>query len=98
MTSARDITEKIRPPRAVFLDYPLRNVAGKPHDPDDQKRVLKASLILLQEFKEGGSIIDLPFVWDTAVNREWEKDIRAIYCEDKGRKTLINQRKLGENL
>jgi D-proline reductase (dithiol) PrdB len=32
LTSCRDITVKVRPPRACFLDYPLGNNAGIPHD------------------------------------------------------------------
>ena len=34
---ARDITEAVRPPRSVFLDYPLGSTCGRPHDRANQR-------------------------------------------------------------
>lgn len=43
----REITEKIRPPRALFVPFPLGYPLGKPHDADLQTRVIRAAFALL---------------------------------------------------
>ncbi len=50
-------TEKIRPPRALWVPFELGRPLGVPHDGAFQKRVLKAALSLLQE-KEGPVLAD----------------------------------------
>jgi hypothetical protein len=42
-------TEKIRPPRALWVPFPLGRPLGAPDDPDFQKRVLRALLALFSE-------------------------------------------------
>ena len=63
MCSARDITASANPPRAVFLNYPLGNTAGRPYDPDNQQEVLRSALAAWETFSGPGQIIDLPFQW-----------------------------------
>jgi hypothetical protein len=70
MTSARDITRAVNPPRAAFLDYPLGHTAGKPHDPDLQRRILAEALSSFGTMTTPGSIKDLPFVWSD--DEEWK--------------------------
>lgn len=91
----RDITDKVNPPRAVFLDYPVGNTAGRPHDAADQRAVILAGLQSLPQFSEPGSIIDLPFTWN-GDDRSWEEGIRAIYFSQKGGSVLRRQRILLE--
>ena len=43
----REITEKIRPPRALFVPYPLGYPLGEPNNPDLQTRVMRAAFALL---------------------------------------------------
>jgi len=62
-TNARDIAASAGNPRQVFLNYPLGNPAGRPHDPDNQRDVLRAGLKLLEEADKPGIIVDLPYVW-----------------------------------
>jgi len=62
-TNARDIAASAGNPRQVFLNYPLGNPAGRPHDPDNQRDVLRAGLKLLEEAEKPGIIVDLPYVW-----------------------------------
>ena len=47
VTMLREITEKVRPPRALLVPYPLGYPLGKPDDPDLQTRILRAALALL---------------------------------------------------
>ena len=62
-TNARDIAASAGNPRQVFLNYPLGNPAGRPHDPDNQRDVLRAGFKLLEEADKPGIIVDLPYVW-----------------------------------
>ena len=68
-TNARDIAASAGNPRQIFLNYPLGNPAGRPHDPENQRRVLRAGLKLLEDADEPGIIVDLPYTWSDS--REW---------------------------
>ncbi len=63
MTSARDITELVRPPRAVFVDFPLGHQTGKPFDRVLQKTIVRDALHVLETAREPGLIVDLPYQW-----------------------------------
>lgn len=43
----REITEKIRPPRALFVPFPLGHPLGEPNDIELQMRILHAAFALL---------------------------------------------------
>ena len=43
----REITEKIRPPRALFVPFPLGYPLGRPHDAALQTRIMRAAFALL---------------------------------------------------
>jgi len=43
----REHTEKVKPPRALFVPFPFGHAMGRPDDPDLQHRVLRAALDLL---------------------------------------------------
>jgi HEAT repeat protein len=45
----REIVERVRPPRALFVPFPLGYPLGRPDDPDLQRRVLEAALALLDD-------------------------------------------------
>jgi hypothetical protein len=68
-TNARDIASSAGNPRQIFLNYPLGNPAGRPHDADNQREVLRTGLKLLEEADKPGIIIDLPYVWSES--KEW---------------------------
>jgi hypothetical protein len=68
-TNARDIAASAGNPRQVFLNYPLGNPAGRPHDPENQRSVLRAGLKLLEDADRPGIIVDLPYTWSDS--REW---------------------------
>ncbi len=46
-TMLKEITAKVRPPRALFVDTPLGYPLGKPHDLALQKGIIEAALSLL---------------------------------------------------
>ena len=43
----RDVAEKVRPPRALFVPFPHGYPLHEPHEPELQKAVMKAALELL---------------------------------------------------
>ena len=49
ISMVREHTEKIRPPRALFVPFPFGYALGRPGYPDLQHRVLRAALDLLAE-------------------------------------------------
>jgi len=59
MSVGRDITEHLRPPRAVFVDYPMGNEIGRPGNVDEQRRIVRAAFAALAGMKEPGTIADL---------------------------------------
>src|SRR5262245_50168479 len=45
----REHTEKVKPPRALWVPFPFGHALGRPNDPELQHRVLRAALQLLEE-------------------------------------------------
>lgn len=43
----REVTLQVRPPRALFVPFPLGYPLAAPHDPDQQHKVIAAALALL---------------------------------------------------
>ena len=64
VSSARDVTEVVKPPRSVFVNFPLGYTTGKPFDRGLQMAIIKDAFDALQSIKEPGTIIDLPYEWD----------------------------------
>jgi D-proline reductase (dithiol) PrdB len=62
-TTARDIAASAGNPRQIFLNYPLGNPAGRPHDVENQRDVLRSGLKLLEDADRPGIIVDLPHAW-----------------------------------
>ena len=63
MASALDIIEAARPPRAVFLDYPLGHTAGRPFDRENQRVVLYETLAAFESIRAPGTIMMLDHRW-----------------------------------
>jgi hypothetical protein len=47
ISMVREHTEKVKPPRALFVPFPFGNALGRPNAPELQHRVLRAALDLL---------------------------------------------------
>lgn len=59
----REYTEKVKPPRTVFLSWPFGHPLGEPGKRDQQRAVLFESFRALYQIKQAGTIVDLPFRW-----------------------------------
>ena len=64
MTSALDITEAVKPPRSVFVNFPLGHQTGKPHQPELQRSILRDAFHALETITDPGAIVTLPYTWD----------------------------------
>ncbi len=63
VTVARDVTERIKAPRALFVPWPMGHHFGVPFHRELQRRVVLASLALLGNSEEPGLIVNLPIKW-----------------------------------
>lgn len=63
IASAWDIVLAGRPPRTVFVDYPLGHTTGKPGDAADQLEILGAALAAFPKFEAPGGFVDLGRAW-----------------------------------
>lgn len=56
---SKDITEKLRPPRALFVGFPLGHPIGYPHQVSVQRRVVRLLLKYLKKIDSPGTIVEL---------------------------------------
>lgn len=66
MTVARDVTEHIKPPRAVFVPFMMGHHFGVPFHRKLQRRIILAALDRIVQAKESGDIDALPVTWAEA--------------------------------
>jgi D-proline reductase (dithiol) PrdB len=59
----REFTEKVRPPRTVFLRWPFGHPLGEPGNIRQQRAVILEALQALYTITTPGAIVDLPFRW-----------------------------------
>jgi len=79
LTSALDVTERVRPPRSAFLNFPLGNQVGPPGCPDLQREIVQRALALLESAREPGEIVELPFEWPDS---DWQAEVVATYKDE----------------
>jgi hypothetical protein len=79
LTSAIDITERVKPPRVAFLNFPLGYPVGRPHEIQEQLSMLRAALKLAETVKEPGTIVELPFTWP---DPDWEAETIRGYRDE----------------
>ena len=87
-SNIRDVTEKVKPPRTAFVDYPMGNCLGLPHDGAMQRATLRAVLESLPQFAEPGQIVDLPLQWpvpgwEAEVQRQFEAEVHILISQRK---------------
>ena len=59
-----DITQSVKPPRSVFVNYPLGHQTGKPHEPELQRSIIRDAFRSLTTMDEAASVVSLPYIWD----------------------------------
>jgi D-proline reductase (dithiol) PrdB len=59
----RSMTDATPGPRNVFLRFRLGQVFGEPGDVAQQQAVLRRALAAVEEVRETGGVIELPYRW-----------------------------------
>ncbi len=59
----RSYSEKVKPPRTVFVKWPFGHPLGEPFHRAQHRAVLKKAFEALADIEEPGTIVDLPFRW-----------------------------------
>jgi hypothetical protein len=74
MSVGHDITEQVRPPRAVFVNFPMGNEIGRPGRIDEQRAIVRGAFTALEGMTEPGTIVDLPLGFDERApdGRPWQ--------------------------
>ena len=63
LTAAHSITAAANPPRAAFVDMPLGYTAGRPHEPDFQRDLLRRAFAAFAAIDAPGTIVDTGIRW-----------------------------------
>jgi hypothetical protein len=63
LSTGRDLTAQVRPPRAAFVNFPMGNPFGRPGDVATQRAILLETLRLGEKQGAGGLLVDLPHNW-----------------------------------
>ncbi len=61
--SALDIMRAGRPPRGVFVDYPLGHSVGRPFDAANQRAIIRDALAAFESITTPGEIKHLDYRW-----------------------------------
>jgi hypothetical protein len=61
-----DVTERIKPPRAVFVPFMMGHHFGVPFHRDLQRKVILEALDFLQAARQSGDIKVVPVTWAEA--------------------------------
>ena len=64
LSSAPDITSLVKPPRTVFVNFPLGHQAGRAFDTEGQTRIILDALHLLETATTPGTLVQLQYKWD----------------------------------
>jgi D-proline reductase (dithiol) PrdB len=79
VTGARDITERVRPPRAGWLNYPLGFSLGRPNLPDEQRTICLEVLQLATSATIPGEITALDHAWP---DPDWAAQVVQQYRDE----------------
>ncbi len=63
VTVAKDVSEMIKVPRALFVPWPMGHHFGVPLHTTLQRKVILEALQLLQTAETSGTIVTLPIKW-----------------------------------
>ena len=77
--------ERIKPPRSVFINFPLGRQCGKPNDSDMQVRILQETMGILVTASIPGEIVHMPYEWDGPFDwSSYMNDIQEMLKDEGG--------------
>jgi hypothetical protein len=63
VSTGRDLTCQVLPPRTVFVNFPMGNAFGKPGARDQQRQILRDALETAEQSTTAGGLVELPYDW-----------------------------------
>ncbi len=63
VSTGRDITARVKPPRSLFVNHPMGNPFGRPGEVKLQREILLKALDLAANCREAGTLEDFPCDW-----------------------------------
>jgi hypothetical protein len=81
VSTGRDLSAQVKPPRTLFVNHPMGDAFGRPFDRDGQRRILLDALELATR-DEPGLLVDGPYEWSEPfqpVFRETNKEQQREY-------------------
>ena len=78
VSTGRDLTELVCPPRSLFVNFPMGNPFGPPNQPDYQRQILRTALELAPGDVAAGEIVDLHDIWPTDFTDKVTKSLLAM--------------------
>ena len=67
LSTGRDLTAQVKPPRSLFVNFPMGNNFGGAADTQTQTRVLRRALAMIHGVTKAGTLEDWPEVWPEPV-------------------------------
>ena len=67
VSTGRDLTVQVLPPRSIFVNFPMGNPFGRPHDVEMQREILMHALNHAVAATEAGEMLDLTYDWGERV-------------------------------
>jgi D-proline reductase (dithiol) PrdB len=77
----REYTERVRPPRSIFLRWPLGHPMGEPFNRGQHMAVLSEAFQALYSIKTPGGIIDVPYGWRRQTYPPFEVTLESLRRE-----------------
>lgn len=76
LTTIKEISEQVKPSRAVFVEHPFGLTLGDVEDKETQRSILISMFEAAEQLKTPGSIRELPYRWkkDDLLERQLRKE------------------------
>jgi len=81
----------LKPPRSVFLDFPLGCPCGRPGEPEQQRDILRQALRLAATDWPEWELRRLPHAWGEEGDRSWEEHVDSLYRLDREIRATVAQ-------
>ena len=81
----------LKPPRALFLDFPLGCPCGRPGEPEQQRDILRQALRVAASDWPAWELRRLPQSWGEPGDRSWEAHVDGLYRLDREIRATVAQ-------
>jgi hypothetical protein len=75
---------QVKPPRPVFVNFPLGHPCGKPHDIALQRSILTDAFQYFLTASEPGKVLDLKYEWGEPFNWDIQEEANKQMVVEEG--------------